>query len=307
MNRVDRLFAILLLLQRKRHVRAQDLAHSFEVSERTIYRDMEALCESRVPILGTPGQGYELMQGYFLPPLLFTASEANALFLGAKMLLAHTKGQVAAEAERALAKIAVILPGNVRVEVERLTEVLGFAAPANRFDLYEQLLATLQLAIRVRRVVRMKYHSLSKDELTERDIEPVGMYYLGGIWYVDAYCRLRDDFRNFRLNRMESIQLLAERFELRPPSVATRPEMTLVRIRFAAPMASWIRERQHYGFVCEETTPSGDAAIMTYQVDNVSEIVPWLLGWGAAATPLQPPELREAIRREALALAEELS
>ncbi len=94
MNRVDRLFAILLLLQHKRRIRAHDLAESFEVSERTIYRDMEALSESGVPLYGTPGEGYELMEGYFVPPLLFTPAEANALFLSAKMLMSYTTGEL---------------------------------------------------------------------------------------------------------------------------------------------------------------------------------------------------------------------
>ena len=307
MNRVDRLFAILLLLQRKRHLRAQDLARSFEVSERTIYRDMEALCESGVPVLGTPGEGYELMQGYFLPPLLFTVDEANALFLGAKMLLAHTKGQIATDAERAVAKIAVILPGHVQVEVERLTKVIGFAAPARRFDLYEPNLATFQQAVRERRVVRMRYHSQSKDEETERECEPYGVYDLAGAWYVDGFCRLRNDFRNFRLNRVESVQLLPERFEMRSFPDARPPASTWARIRVASHMVRWIRERQHYSFVREEPAADGDDVIMTYQVGTLSEIVPWLLGWGSAAVPLEPPELCEAIRHEAQALIERLA
>lgn len=306
MNRVDRLFAILLLLQRKRHARAQDLAQAFEVSERTIYRDIEALCESGVPLLGTPGEGYELMQGYFIPPLLFTPAEATALFLGCQMMLAHTKGQVAFDAEQALAKIAIVLPEHMRVEVFQLTEFIHFFAPGQRFDLYEPNLAALQQAIREQRVVHLRYHSLSQDETTERDFEPQRLYYQGGNWYVHGYCRLRQDFRGFRINRMESLRLSREKFgkrEAPPPSKDWRPIELCVR--FGGAKVRWVRERQHYGYRREEAVPGSDDVVMIYHVEQLSEFVPWLLGWGAAAVPLEPPELREAIHREALAMAEQ--
>src|SRR5262245_8509739 len=119
MNRIDRLFAILLLMQRKRRVRAIDHAQAFEVSERTIYRDMAALSESGVPIVALSGAWYELVEGYYLPPLLFTRDEAATLFLGMHMLLSHMEGRVSADAERALAKVALVLPSMLRQNAER--------------------------------------------------------------------------------------------------------------------------------------------------------------------------------------------
>ena len=221
MNRVDRLFAILLLLQRKRHVRAQDLARAFEVSERTIYRDIEALYETGVPVLGTPGEGYELMQGYFLPPLLFTAQEANALFLGGRMLMAQTTGQTAHDADHALSKIHVALPEHMRAELQRLSDVIGFVPSGRKFDFFEPNLAIFQQAIKEQRVTHIRYHSYSQDESTERDIEPFRMYFFNGVWYVESFCRLRMDQRGFRLNRIESVRLLDEKFQQR--ELATPP------------------------------------------------------------------------------------
>ena len=98
MNRIDRLFAITLLLQARGRLRAKDLAVWFEVSERTIYRDIAALSESGVPVVSLPGEGYELMEGFFLPPLLFTSVEASALLLGAQMLTSHATGRLPASA-----------------------------------------------------------------------------------------------------------------------------------------------------------------------------------------------------------------
>ena len=308
MNRVDRLFAILLLLQRKRHVRARDLAQAFEVSERTIYRDMEALCESGVPVLGTPGEGYELMQGYFLPPLLFTAAEANAVSLGARMMIAFTKGKVAADAEQALTKISVVLPDSVRAEVERLSEIIGFYPFGTRFDLYETHLGTLQQAIRERRVVRMRYHSFSHDETTERDFEPYRLYFLNGQWYVDGFCRLRQDMRGFRLNRVEALQLLDTHYEPHAPPPRPDPRQPLlIRVRMSGRILRWVRERQYYSLQNEEPVPDSDDMIMTYYADTIHEFLPWILQWGAEAIPLEPPELCQAVRCEAMNILEQLS
>jgi predicted DNA-binding transcriptional regulator YafY len=300
MNRVDRLFAMLLLLQRKRRVRAQDLAQALEVSERTIYRDMEALSESGVPLRGTPGEGYELMEGYFVPPLLFTPQEANALFLGAKMLAAYTTGALPQHAEHALAKIAVVLPGEQRGEAERLTQIIDFIAPKGRFDMNEPRLATMQLAIRERLVAHIRYHSYSQDETTEREVEPHGLYYFNGAWYVRGYCRLRQEMRDFRLGRIETIHLTEDAFELREiPVSAPAGTWITARVRFDGNVVRWVHERQHYGFREERAVPGGDDVVMTYEVSGVVELVPWLLQWGAAAVPLEPAELRDAIRREA--------
>jgi predicted DNA-binding transcriptional regulator YafY len=269
---------------------------------------MEALCESGVPILGTPGEGYELMLGYFLPPLFFTAAEANALFMGGKMLLASTTGQVSTDAEHALAKIAVVLPSDMRAEVERLSDVIRIFGPPRKFDLYEPHLAAMQQAIWERRVVHMRYHSLSRDETTERDLEPHGLYYLNGTWYVDGFCRLRQEFRGFRLDRIDELRLTDETFELRPPPPPPPPrEPMVVRVRFAGHVVRWVRERQHYSCRGEESVPDSADIIMTYHVDAVADIMSWLLGWGAAVIPLTPPELRHSLRQETLKMVQQLS
>jgi predicted DNA-binding transcriptional regulator YafY len=306
MNRIDRLFAILLLIQRKRRVRAIDLAQAFEVSERTIYRDMAALSESGVPIVALPGAGYELVEGYYLPPLLFTPSEAAALFLGVQMLLAHMEGRMRADAERALAKVALVLPNGLRENTERLGSSVEFFMPQARFDLDDPHLATIQQAIQERRVVHLRYHSYSRDEITEREVEPHTLAYASGAWYLNGYCRLRQDARGFRLSRIERLHLLRETFE---PREAPTPAPTTisVRVRFEARVARWVRERQHYAFQAEEPPAGEDGPVMLYRVHTLSELVPWLLGWGASAEALDPPQLREQLRAEALKLAQLLT
>jgi predicted DNA-binding transcriptional regulator YafY len=297
MNRIDRLFGILLLLQRKRRVRAEDLARTYEVSERTIYRDMLALNQIGVPIVSLPGVGYELVEGYYLPPLLFSPSEASALFLSARMLMAHTAGRLSADAEGALSKIAVVLPSGMRQEAERLAETIEFIMPPVRFDADDTRLTTLQQAIQQRRVVRLLYHSYYRHQTTERDIEPHYLTYTNGTWYINGYCRLRNDMRAFRFDRIERLAMLPDEFEPRAPQAAERDTID-ARVRFEADTIRWVRERQHYAFQMEAPALDGHGVIMSYRVHRISELVPWLLSWGAAAQAIDPPELRDAIRDE---------
>lgn len=296
MNRIDRLFAITLQLQSKKHLRAQDLARIFEVSERTIYRDIAALSESGVPVISLPGDGYELMDGFYLPPLLLTPAEASALFLGAQMLMAQAAGKLPTDAETALAKLALVLPKTTRGEMERLLEIIRIIMPAGCFDLDEPRLITLHKAIREQRVVWVRYHAYNSNSVSEREIEPNRLAFYNSAWYVAGFCRLRQDWRSFRLERIDKIKLLKARFI--PRRTVSKPGEPLdIRIRFASEVVRWVRERQHYGFTGEETGTTG-SVIMHYRLDALSEIKPWLLSWGAAAEPLSPPELRIEIQQE---------
>lgn len=306
MNRIDRLFAALLILQNESRIRAQDLAEKFEVSKRTIYRDITALSEMGVPIVSLPGEGYELMEGFYLPPLIFTHNEAIGLFLGAQLLIQQAAGTLTINAEQALAKISVALPKTTRQQVESLIGIIGFITPKNRFNLDEPQLITLQQAIQSQRVIHIRYHSYYQDETTERDVEPHQLYYSEGNWYIKGYCRLRQGIRSFRLSRIEKLTLQNDTFVKQIP---TEPEMELVtvQIRFTTEAVRWVRERQHYAFQTEEVLPNNQGWVMSYRLSSISEIIPWVLSWGAAAEVLTPRELREKIRQEAVRLANMLT
>jgi predicted DNA-binding transcriptional regulator YafY len=136
---------------------------------------------------------------------------------------------------------------------------------------------------------------------TERVIEPDFLTYSDGVWYVTAYCRLRQDRRSFRVSRIERYRVLREQFAPRAPGEATPPEIE-VRVRFGPERVRWVRERQHYGFVREEESREEAAeqgAIMVYRVHDLREIQSWLFGWGAAVEVLSPSELRAALIQEA--------
>ncbi len=309
MNRVDRLLGYLLIFQSHELVRAQDLASRFEVSERMVYRDIEALYEVGVPLVGLPGEGYQLMPGYYLPPVMFSEAEAKALFLAIAMLTGFTgPGPTHAAAQSALEKIRIVLPKATLTQVEALQAVLGFytiARPTLDFD--NQTFLQLQQAIQQRRVVLLHYHAQHDNQITERAIEPLQLAYLDNVWVVTAYCRLRQEQRVFRLDRIDQLQLTKEVFParaLQPRGAAEAGE--LVTIQVDAAIERWVREAQHFAFVSEAVTAKGDT-LMHYRVRDADKFIGWLLQWGAQVELVAPATLRGKTKQRVLAMAERYS
>jgi predicted DNA-binding transcriptional regulator YafY len=308
MNRIDRLFGITTRLQARGHLRAGDLANIFEVSTRTIYRDMAALSESGVPIVSLPGRGYSLVDGYFLAPLILSTREATALLLGARLLAGQASAETARAAEEAVTKLLAVISEDSRRELRELDDILD-VAPSHklrvRLDLGDLQVRALWQAILERRVTTLRYFGRNRGQQTVRQIEPLRLGYVNGAWYLTAYCRVRQEERAFRLDRIESLQVEAARFPPRP--AVPRPERPAidVLVRFRGDMSRWVRERQHWSFVAEEGT--SDEVLARYRLRDLDEIAPWLLGWGTAAEVIAPPELRDRLRREAQSLIEMLT
>jgi predicted DNA-binding transcriptional regulator YafY len=306
MNRVDRLLGYLLIFQSHELVRAQDLAARFEVSERTVYRDIEALYEVGVPLVGLPGEGYQLMPGYYLPPVMFSEAEAKALFLAIAMLTGFTgPGPTHAAAQSALEKIRIVLPKATLIQVEALQAVLGFYTIARpTLDLDNQTFLQLQQAIQQRRVVLLQYHAQHDNQITERAIEPLQLAYLDNVWVVTAYCRLRQEQRVFRLDRIDQLQLTKEIFPARSIQPRHTPEEgELVTIQVDAAIERWVREAQHFTFVSEAVTEKG-ATLMHYQVRDADKFIGWLLQWGPQVELVAPLALRRKTKQRVLAMAE---
>lgn len=291
MNRVDRLMAYLLLFQSRGLMRAQDFAGEFEISERTVYRDIQALCEVGVPIVAMPGEGYRLMEGYYLPPISFSAGEARSLYLSISMLVGlTTPGPTQQAASTALEKIRAVLPEATLRQVEALQSVIRFYAfprPTLTFD--DKTFLTLHDAIQQRQVVRLHYHAFS-NEITERDVEPLELSYLDNAWILFGYCRLRQGLRNFRLDRIDRLALANEQFaprELDSRERSPSREHHTVVVKFDPSVTRWVRERQHFSLV--EARHDG---VMVYRPSSFEQIEGWLLSWGGKMEVLEPIELR---------------
>lgn len=310
MNRTDRLLAIVLELQARRRQRAEDLASTFEVSKRTIYRDVEALCEMGVPVVSVPGRGYSLVEGYFLPPLRFTTDEAIMLLLGSDFMSDSFDAEYRLAAQSAARKIAAALPQDLRVEVESLQETIRFFV-RNKAGQEERegLLPAIRSAIIRQHTISFEYHTRYGREGVEgswssRKADPYGLVNLMGAWYLVAYCHLRRDVRNFRIDRIENLQVLDMQFK-RPPLFKLQPRESnarriIVRALFSYEVQSWVLESPSFFTVSHEATPDG--LVVTLKVRQERDVLQWLLGWGRYVRVLEPQSLADLLAQEAEAI-----
>jgi predicted DNA-binding transcriptional regulator YafY len=308
MNKTDRLLAIVLELQRKEVVRAEDLATLFEISVRTIYRDIQALSEAGVPIIGAPGTGYSLMEGYFLPPISFTVPEAVSLLIGTDFIEQRFDDDYRVKAQDARGKIEAILPETVRNETSRVRKAMRLLISEKQVkqSKEKEYLEKIRRAILDERKISFHYAKRFADSEGNRDsvrtVAPYGLVLVQESWMLVARCDLRQDMRHFRLSRMTELIDLGERFEL--PTHFNLREYTppddrplLVRLRFNHDIADKVKE-SNYHYI-EDMEEHQDGLNVVLRVRQLDELLQWVLGWGAAAIVLEPESFRNRIREEA--------
>ncbi len=310
MTRLDRLIAILLLLQSKRILRAQDIADYFKVSVRTVYRDVQALCEAGLPVAAEAGAGYSLVDGHYLPPVMFTRDEVSALFLGAQFVQKLTDEAVSASARSALLKIESLLPRETSGYLERLQRSVElFLSPAMPDQSFQRdTLVPIQEAIVRRGVLFLEYHSNHNDTLTEREVEPLGLLYYANHWHLIAFCRLRQDYRDFRADRIRQIRTTGAFFAPDPgfslqafiKDFFELEESTTVRVKFDQRVASSVRDKNSFGLIEEKKVAGG--VIMTFLVPDLRWIASWLLSYGTRVEVISPVSLRHQLFEMARAL-----
>ncbi len=215
MRRADRLFQLVQLIRGRRLSTAAFLAGRLEVSERTIYRDVADLQRQGVPIEGEAGVGYRLGRGFELPPLMFTQDEARSLVAAVRMAQAWLDPALARESETALSKILSVLPAAVRAGAEGLALYAPLPAAGPQT---QQTLLSLQAAreaVHARRKLQLVYRDLP-GEATQRCVRPLGCFFWGKVWTLAAWCELRQDFRSFRIDRIENMVTLDVSFRDEP-------------------------------------------------------------------------------------------
>lgn len=219
MRRADRLFQIVQYLRGGRLVTAAMLAERLEVSERTIYRDIADLQSTGVPIDGEAGIGYIMRSGFDLPPLMFTREEIVALVTGARMVRAWGGTAMMAAAEEALVKIETVLPEKER---GRVGGAKIFAPEMGLGGKTREVIDRCEVAIDGRNILSFDYHD-QEGAATHRTVQPLGLWFWGKTWTLVAWCELRDDFRMFRLDRIEKLTKTGQIF-------ASVPERSLAEI-----------------------------------------------------------------------------
>src|SRR5262245_12346972 len=213
MNRIDRMFATILLLQGRRVIKGEDIAAHFEISLRTVYRDVAALSEAGVPVVAEAGVGYSLLKNYSMPPVMFTPEEASALFLGGELVDHLTDPSLQAPMRSALLKIRSVLPHAQQDHLDRLKQTTAlFISPPQTKTTSQAVLTQIQNALAQRRVLALDYCASGREQATRREAEPLGLVYYSDHWHLVAYCRLRQDVRDFRTDRIARLALREETF-----------------------------------------------------------------------------------------------
>ena len=209
MRRADRLFQLVQILRARRTATARTLAEELGVSERTVYRDVRDLGLSGVPIVGEAGVGYALKKGFELPPLMFDRTEIEALVLGARMVDGWADPALARAARSVLEKVEAVVPKDLQA---RLFDQPYIIPPLRVAAVQKRAFGELREAIEAQRKVRIAYEK--KDgTASERTLWPLGLVFWGGAWTLTAWCELRDDFRNFRIDRIGTLDVLDDAFE----------------------------------------------------------------------------------------------
>lgn len=300
MNRVDRLLAMILHLQTRRVVTAESLAEHFELSVRTVYRDLAALAEAGVPVYAEAGVGYSLLKGYHLPPVNFTEHEASALHLAALLTAQFGDAATQANVESALRKMSTVLPERLREQNARLQQAMAtIVAPLPP----GASLLCLQQALSRREVLSIRYQTPGQPE-AERCVEPQGLVYYGDRWHLIAWCRLRQQQRDFRTDRIVDMQGTGEFFIPRETFNAQQfmqkccsPTALVGQLLFTPTAAD--RAAREWWLGAESETPREDGIELTLATHHWDHLAQWLLGFGTEVRVLGPEPLRLSLRMHA--------
>ena len=307
-NRIDRLVAILIYMEGRRVTRAEDIADEFATSIRTVYRDIAALAEAGVPIVGEAGVGYSIMRGYHLPPVHFTTEEATALVTAGMLMDRFADSSLMSSMASALGKIRAVLPPDRQDHVARLERRMSLRStrqpnqPANLF--------LIQKALADRTVLRISYRGSGAAEPLRREVEPLGLTYYGDRWHLIAWCRVRQDYRDFRTDRIQAIGSSAEQFGphedfslndfLRRWDDAAPSVTGSIRVDPFA--AERLRKEAPFKIIREERDERG----ITFAIEGGKWdwYLGWLLSFGNRLVVVEPDNLRTLLFETARATAD---
>jgi len=298
-KRFDRIVAVFIQLQSKKIVKAQELADRFEVSLRTIYRDIRTLEASGVPIYSEAGVGYSLVDGYRLPPVMFTREEAGSFVAAEKLMQKFTDENLGKHFQSAMFKIKSVMRGSEKDWVESIESKIRISKREEFFhSKAPQVLEVLFESIAEKFQVKILYQSVESEAPSERQIEPVGMYHESNFWYMYAYCHLRKDYRNFRADRVLKIDRTQLSFELEHKELdfyLQKPEQKSTEkicIRVDKKVTRYIQnDRKYYGFVSEEK--KGDKTEMIFEANfKENGFARWLLMFGDYVEIVEPEDLK---------------
>lgn len=303
MNRLERLSAILIRLQSRSVITAGEIAKQFGVSLRTVYRDIRALEESGVPVCGEAGTGYSLIDGYKLPPLMFTTEEALSFLLAEKLVANLTEGDTYGQFVSGMDKIKAVLRTSEKNIIEDFDAYIRVssddrACPNTQITILQPLLT----ALLQKRCIKIKYKAGYNYQVTERSIEPLGLIFKDTNWYILSWCRLRNSYRTFRLSRILQLDLQDCVFGQQHPHL----DELIQHLYFSDPEYDiCIRIRGHFlqfigsskylqGLYYEE--PDGEDYILKFRTMSLEYFCRWFLSFSDKAEIIEPSEIKEMVK-----------
>ncbi len=309
MTPAERWPAILLQLEPDTWKRAEDLAQALGVSERTVYRDVQAMVEAGVPLQGVPGKGYRVPEDYLLAPVTLTTDEAVMLILGSAYAAQNFDGRYRAAARSGQRKLDAVLPSEARERAFALQGSVHLVPPsAFGTPTEDGHLQRVRQALVEERSITAVVSPPGAPE-TQRTMNPYGLLQKGATWYVVGYDHERSRVAHLRLGDVDDITLTDQTFD-RPDSYRTPPDgpdtnpTTKVRIIFASEVTPSVQVAPSLHVADREYTSDG-RLLLTLEVDHELEVLPWLLSWGRHVRVLEPRALRKRLATEARRVADQ--
>jgi predicted DNA-binding transcriptional regulator YafY len=304
-SRLSRLTAILTLLQTKRTITAAHISEKYGVSVRTVYRDIRSLEASGVPIVSEAGSGYSLMEGYRLPPIMFTKDEATAFLTAEKLVEKLTDSATYETYQNALLKIKAVLKTDEKDHLENMHQYIEVVENPYlpKKEKTSNHIPVILKSISLKNSITINYLTNYTNQKTIRDVEPLGIFLMTGQWYLIAFCTLRNDYRNFRVDRIAKINLTNQPYRKKHPPLKTylsqikkeKKELYEVIMQIEKSTLKYIGEQKFYnGFISEKEI--GDKIEMTFLTTSLEGFARWYMMFGDYAEIIKPQRLKTQIK-----------
>ncbi len=305
MNRFDRLQTILLYLRNNKTITAEELAQSFEVSTRTIYRDIRSLENAGVPIGGEAGLGYFLADGFHLPPISFTQEEAEAILVAGKFLEREVKGDIRSTFKSSLEKIKSVMKTEQKSELEIMDQQLAvnpFENP-NMPQVDSLLMTPIKGALQSDKKLTFSYYSPANDSFSQRSVEPIGICHYSNQWHLIAYCLLRNDYRDFRIDRISKLEVLDQHFNRNNrkslnaylTDLGNRTALHQMKVQIKNEDLFYFENVKHQmGLIQEEN--GREYSILTFAIPWPDYFIRWCLKWVTKIKLIGPHDAVEHLK-----------
>jgi predicted DNA-binding transcriptional regulator YafY len=303
---------LVLLIKSHPGIHVRDIAKSFDISERTIYRDFNTLSLAGFPVYSSPGKGggYFIDKDCFLPPLRFTCEEAASLLIAAKIFLYQKGFPYQKNIQLALSKIEGILESENKKYMQKIDKKISvYLGKMKDYQSYDTIFQQINKAIIDKNQIIITYYTITRNKQTLRTVNPFHLMFKGGFWYLIAFCHWRNEIKIFRIDRIKDIQQTNKSFSI--PSNFSLPsylgkswqvvrgdgETYKIEIKIFPPASRWVREevRHHTQKI---TTLDNETILFTAEVPSFIEIKKWVLQLGSCAQVIEPEELKNEVLEE---------